>query len=192
MSDKLTDDQVANVLAVLDEALVGGPWSTSPFLGLIGKKLQTIRDEFLQQQETMYGREKETSQQINDLFEKRAQMTKVYVALYAFDGGNLQSWERVIMNLPSHLTSRAIYANEDEVKALIRSKPNPVNDGYISMFVNPDDILSQPAEKISTDKLGKPLLALKHKAISLESLDIFVHQTGNYQWSNGRLIPVAT
>jgi len=192
MSDKLTDDEVASVLAVLDEALVGGPWSTSPFLGLIGKKLQTIRDEFLQQQETMDGRVKETTQQISDRHEQRAQMTKVYVALYAFDGGDLKSWERVIMNLPSHLTSRAIYANEEEVQALIRSKPNPVNDGYISMFINPDDIISQPAEKTSTDKHGKPLLVLKHKAISLDSFDVFVHQTGNYQWTNGRLIPVTT
>ena len=96
--------------------------------------------------------------------------------------------ERVILNLSSHLTSRPIYTNEDDVKSLIRSKPNPVNDSYVSFYINPEDIIPQPPEKTLTDKLGKPIIILKHHAISLHNLDSFVHQTGVYSWKNNHLI----
>lgn len=191
MSEKLTDEQISGALAALDEAMAAGPWGTSPFLTLIGKKLQTIRDDFLRQQQTANSDTNETSTEMSDRLALRANMIKVYVALYANDGGTLDSWERVILNLSSHLTSRPIYTNEDDVKALIRSKPNPVNDSYASFYINPEHIIPQPPEKTLTDKLGKPLTILKHDAISLHNLDSFVHQTGVFIWKNNRLIPSA-
>ena len=92
MSDKLTDEQISGALAALDEALAAGPWGTSPFLSLIGKKLQTIRDDFLRQQETVKSEKIETSKQMSDRLALRAKMMKVYVALYAAEGGQLDSW----------------------------------------------------------------------------------------------------
>lgn len=187
MADKLTEEQVSKALSILDEALSNGPWEETPFLAMIGKKLSALREEFL------HGENNDgmswAAQKLTNSIEQRANMTKVYVALYASNGGNLQSWERVITTLSSHLISRAIYANEEDIKAFIRSKPNPVNDGYVAIYIDPQDILTQPPEKIIKDKLGKPLLSLKNKAFSLDNLDVFVHQTGIFRWKNNRLIP---
>jgi intracellular multiplication protein IcmQ len=108
--------------------------------------------------------------------------------LYAFDGSSLQSWERILQHLPNQVVSRPVYENEEDVIASIRSKSNRINEAYASIYVDPQYILPQPAEKIPVDKLGKPLLALKDKAINLDNVDVFVHQSGTYRFASGRLI----
>lgn len=189
MNDDLPDPQTNRVLSALDEALSETCWSKSPFLTLMGKKLKAIRDDFASKQEGALDlRETETPQLKAERLERQSLMTKVFVSLYASEGANLQSWERVLQNLPGQLISRAIYADEADAVAIIRSKANSLNDAYVSLYVNPHDIINQPVDKIVTDKLGRPLLALKDKAISLDNLEQFVHRTERYSFVNGRLI----
>ncbi len=190
MTDKLTKEQINSILATLDDALAQGPWGASTFLSLIGKKLQHIRDEFEQKQQEggLYGHSSTLSASANERAERYAQMQKIFIALYASDGTNLNSWERVIANLPSQMISRPVYAKEEDIIAILRSKSNPVNEAYASFYVDPKYILEKLTEKITVDKLGKPLLALKDKAINLAHLDRFVHLSGTYQFVNGRLV----
>ncbi len=189
MNDKLSKDQTDGVLAALDKALAQGPWSASTFLSLIGKKLQTIRDDFARLHDISDVNVETTSpHSIKQRLDSRARMKKIYIALYAFDGSNLQSWERIISNLPSQVISRPVYENEEDVILAIRNKGNPVNEAYVSIYIEPSDILDQVAEKVAVDKSGKPLLALKGKAITLENFDAFVHTSGSYQFIKGRLI----
>jgi intracellular multiplication protein IcmQ len=108
--------------------------------------------------------------------------------LYASDGSNIQSWESILQHLPSQIISRPVYENEEDVVASIRSKSHRMNEAYVAIYVDPQNILEQPLEKISFDKLGKSLLLLKDKAINLDNVDVFVHQTGTYRFVKGRLI----
>ena len=192
MTDKLTKEQISSILATLDDALAKGPWGASTFLSLIGKKLQHIRDEFeqkqQQQEESLYGNLTTLSASANQSVERYDQMQKIFIALYASDGTNLNSWERVIANLPSQMISRPVYAKEEDIIAILRSKSNPVNEAYASFYVDPKYILEKLTEKTTVDKLGKPLLALKDKAINLDHLDRFVHLSGTYKFVNGRLV----
>lgn len=192
MTDKLTKEQINGILATLDDALAQGPWGASTFLSLIGKKLQHIRDEFerKQQEGSLYGRSAGSLASASQIMERHAQMQKIFIALYATDGANLNSWERVLANLPGQIISRPVYEHEEDIIAMLRSKSSPVNEAYASFYVEPNYILEKLAEKIITDKLGKPLLTLKDKAIKLDHLDRFVHASGIYKFVNGRLVKI--
>ena len=86
------------------------------------------------------------------------------------------------------MISRPIYADEEDIKALIRTKENKINEAYVSMYISQSDILPLPADKIPVDKLGKPLITLKDKSLSLDNINRFVHESGSYQYSQGRLV----
>ena len=190
MTEKFTKDQKVGIIVALDEALEKGPWSATKFLSLLGKKLQNIRDEVAESldnnDDETKGRPSKLSQQTTA--DRHAKMKKLYVALYAFDGTNLQTWERILQYLPNQVISRPVYENEEDAIASIRSKSNRINEAYAAIYVDPQFILPQPVEKISVDKLGKPLLALKDKAIILNNVEVFVHQSGTYHFASGRLI----
>jgi len=190
MNDNLTKEQINGILAALDDALAQGPWSASTFLTIIGKKLQQIRDEFEQKQQE--GKQFETAVQSVTLAANRSQnaseMKRVYISLYAYDGSNIHSWEHVIANLPEQILSRPIYENEEDVIAILNNKGNQVNEAYVSFYIDPKFILEPLSEKVAIDKLGKPLLALKSKALNLLNVDIFVHQSTTYKFIGGRLV----
>ncbi len=187
MNDKETKEQLHGILLALDKALERGPWSASTFLTLIGKKLKLIRDNLV---DNLQEAENESlgGVKISQSTEKFSSMKRIYIALYAFDGSNLQSWERIIDHLPDQVISRPVYANEEDVIANIRSKSNRINEAYAAIYVDPLYILQLPKERVLVDKLGNPLLSLKDKAINLNNFDELVHQSGNYRYVGGRLI----
>ena len=100
----------------------------------------------------------------------------------------MQSWERILMNLPKQMISRPIYDDEADIVALIKTKENKNNEAYVSMYISQGDILTISADRTPVDKLGKSLLTLKDKSLSLDNINFFVHQTGTYQYKQGRLI----
>lgn len=191
MTEKLTKDQKAEVIAALDEALEKAPWDATKFLSLLADKLRSIRDDVANNMDVDDGHVGIKSSPTPNRFvtaDRFGRMKKLYVALYAFDGSNLQSWERILQHLPNQVISRPVYENEEDVIASIRSKRNRFNEAYVSVYVEPQFILPQPVEKIVVDKLGVQLVGLKSKAIQLENIDVFIHQTGTYTFANGRLI----
>lgn len=187
-NDELTKQQVDAVLAALNKAIEQGPWDESNFLRVIGRNLHDIRDGFIKK----VALEEQTSQGVSPYLTKqmalRRGQQKIYVALYSSDGSNLSAWERIIANLPHQMISRPIYANEEDVKAIIKSKTNKLNEAYVTIYISPQDILSLPADKMPIDKLGKQMLTLKDKTLHLDSLDCFVHQSGVYRYMQGRLL----
>ena len=113
---------------------------------------------------------------------------EVYVSLYTTGGSVLQTWERVIANLPRQIISRPVYANEEDLQRVIKSKENPVNEAFVAIYINQSDILSVAADKIPLDRFGKPLMMLKDKAINLLNISRFVHSSGVYTLQKGRLV----
>ncbi len=189
MDEKLSKEQLLAIVAALDEAIEQGPWSASNFLSLIGKKLQMLRTDVLNALDIAH--EAETGAIQAKKNENRfAVMQKIYIALYAFDGTNLQNWERILEHVADQMVSRPIYAKEEDAIENLHSKVNRLNDAYAEIYIDPLKILNLPPEKTSVDKLGKPLLALMDNAILRENIVAFVHQTGRYLYEGRRLFKV--
>lgn len=188
MKDELSEQQTNAILKALDDAIEQGPWEESNFLKVIGKNLREIRDGFANQLNSA-GREKaKITSHLANRIALRSGQQEIFISLYSSDGMNLQSWERIIMNLPKQMISRPIYADEADVKALLRTKENKMNEAYVSIYVNQSDILTLPSDKVPVDRLGKPLLTLKDKSLLLDNVNRFVHTSGSYQYHQGRLI----
>jgi intracellular multiplication protein IcmQ len=187
MKNELSKQQTDDILKILDDLLALGGWQSSIFLRAIGKKLQMIRDDF-------------SSRIMNDPSEKlkitsnlanraaiRSGQQEVFIALYSSDGANIQSWERIVINLPKQMVSRPIYECEEDVTQAVRAKENKINEAYVSIYVSQTDVLFM-GDKTPMDKLGKPLLTLKDKSLSLTNINRFVHLSGIYYYSHGRLL----
>lgn len=188
MKEILSDQQIEAVLQSLDEAIKTGPWDQSNFLRAIGKNLSSIREKFVSQLGTRTQKQiKEDNLLANRLALRRGQQ-EVFVSLYSSEGNNVQSWEKIVSNLPRQMISRPIFALEDHVKALIKMKENKHNEAYISIHINQTDIISLPPDKVLCDKSGNALLTLKDKTLDLENINRFVHSSGTYHYDHGRLI----
>ncbi|MBX9702616.1 MAG: Dot/Icm secretion system protein IcmQ [Silvanigrellaceae bacterium] len=188
MTQNLTEEQTEAILKALDDAIETGPWEESNFLRVIGKNLKEIRSNFADHLANEGKTVSSTQNKANQTLESGQK--KVFVSLYSFEGNNLQSWERILANLPRQMISRPIYENEEHLKFLIKSKENKVNEAYVAIHINPQDILSLSVDKTPIDKFGKPLLSLKDRSLDLDNVLYFVHFSGNYHYIKGRLVKV--
>ncbi len=186
MKEDLSEQQIKEILDALDEMLETGPWDASNFLRVIGKNIATIRENFVTQTKGGQSSSKAEAHLANRIA-LRAGQQEIYVSLYAAEGNQIQSWEKIVGNLPRQMISRPIYADEQSVKASIKSKENPQNEAYVAIYVNQSDILNISEDKIPVDKLGNKLLTLKDKSLNLNNISRFVHKSGVYQFSGGRL-----
>lgn len=187
-NDALTKQQADAVLKALDTALEQGPWGESNFLKVIGRNLRAIRDDFFSQIDTTENDKAVASVHLANQAALRRGLQKVYIQLYSADGKNMRSWEWIVANLPQQMISRPIYENEEDVQAIIKIKENVINEAYVCIYIDQNNILPVSADKVPVDKLGKHRLTLKDGSLKLENMDGFVHQSGIYQYSQGRLI----
>jgi intracellular multiplication protein IcmQ len=191
MNEKLSKEKTDAILKALDDLVAYGGWDASAFLRVIGKRLRVIRDEFCESAGgAALAKTKITSHLANRVALRSGQQ-EVFVALYSSDGANMQAWERIVVNLPKQMISRPIYATEEDVIQAIRAKENKTNEAYLAIYAAQDDILPM-GDKTPLDKLGKPLLTLKDKSLSLDNINRFVHASGVYQYSHGQLVKEAS
>jgi len=188
MSERLTDEQNTEILKALNKAIEEGPWDKSNFLRIIGKNLISIRDNYLARLGASSDAQLRAENQLANQLALRSSQQEIYISLYSFDGTNIQSWERIVANLPRQTISRPIYANEESIKEALKLKENKKNEAYVAIYLNKEDILSMPPDKTPKDKMGTSLLTLKDKSLNLDNLSRFVHASGTYQFTKGRLI----
>jgi intracellular multiplication protein IcmQ len=188
MKDKLTDEQNEGILKALNDAIEKGPWEQSNFLRVLGKNLIEIRDGFLKQLGANSSAQLKAESHSANRMALRSNQQEVYVSIYSSYGSNMQSWEKIVANLPRQMISRPIYADEEEIKAILKTKENKQNEAYVAIYIYQTDILPLSPDKAPVDKLGKALLSLKDKTLNLENISRFVHLSGTYQFSDGRLI----
>lgn len=188
MKEILSDQQNEAILNALDEAINNGPWDQSNFLRAIGKNLNDIRENFVNQLDTRTRQQIKADTHLANRMALRSGQQEVFVSLYSADGTNLQSWEKIVANLPRQMISRPIYANEENVRELIKTKENKQNEAYLGIYINQTDIIPLSPDKALSDKLGNALLTLKDKTLDLENISRFVHITGIYQFDRGRLL----
>lgn len=188
MTEKPENNENEKLLNALNKAIDEGPWEKTNFLKVIGKNLISIRDNFLARLNAKTEEQLKTESQVANTLALRGTQQEIYISLYSIDGTNIQNWERILTNLPRQTISRPIYAREDDLKEILKIKDNKNNEAYVSIFVDQQDILALPPDKILKDKLGTPLLSLKDKTLNLENLGRFVHVTGEYQYQKGHLV----
>lgn len=191
MKDLLTDQQNEAIVNALDKAIEDGPWEQSNFLRAVGKNLNDIRENFVNQLSTRTKAQIQAETHLAHRMALRTEQQEVYISLYSADGSNLQSWERIVANLPRQMISRPIYANEEHVKASIKAKENKLNEAYIAIYINKTDIIPLHPDKALSDKFGNALLTLKDKTLDLENISRFIHLSGVYQFNRGHLIKEA-
>jgi intracellular multiplication protein IcmQ len=190
MNEKLTDEQCAEILEALNKAIEEGPWDRSNILRMIGKNLTQVRDDFLGLLGASTPAQKMEETRLAKQKAVRGNQQEIYISLYCFDGANLQSWERIVANLPNQMISRPIYAAEDQIKEILKLKENKTNEAYVGIYINKEDLLSLHPDKILKDKLGNSLLSIKDKTLFLDNISRFVHITGTYQLEKGRLVKI--
>lgn len=188
MKEILSDQQNEAILNALDEAINNGPWDQSNFLRAIGKNLNDIRENFVNQLDTRTRQQLKADTYLANRMALRSGQQEVFVSLYSADGTNMQSWERIVSNLPRQMISRPIYASEEQVRELIKIKENKQNEAYLGIYINQTDVIPLSPDKTLSDKLGNLLLTLKDKTLDLENISRFVHSTGIYQFDRGRLL----
>ncbi|KTD74489.1 Dot/Icm secretion system protein IcmQ [Legionella tucsonensis] len=188
MKEDYAEEHNEAILKALDYAIQNGPWDKSNFLRSIGNRLIGIRDNFAKKISARSQAQIRADTHLANRLALRSGQQEVFVSLYSSDGSNLQSWERIIANLPRQMISRPIYANEEQVQALIKSKEKKQNEGYAAIYINQTDIIHLSADKTLSDRLGSPLLTLKDRALDVENITRFVHLSGEYKYSRGRLI----
>lgn len=184
---KKHEKQSTAILQALEEAIGHGPWNESNFLRIIGKNLRTIKDELASSLAADHARSiKEGEPPPRPALQNGQQ--EVFVSLYTTEGNDLQSWERILTNLPKQIVSRAIYANETDVINLIKTKSQKSNEAYIAAYIEQNAIIKVPEDKIPKDKFGVNLLVLKDRALSLDNIIKFIHLSGEYSFIKGRLV----
>ena len=188
MKDVLSDQQNEVILNALDDAIKNGPWDRSNFLRAIGKNLSTIRENFANQLGSQTQAQIDTEANLANRMAARSEQKEIFVSLYSADGTNLQSWEKIISNLPRQMTSRPIYDSEEQVQNVIKSKENKQNEAYVAIYINHTDIIPVHPDKALSDKLGNALLTLKDKTLNVDNISRFIHLSGVYQYDRGRLI----
>lgn len=185
-SDKDENDKAQRILKVLDDTIAKEVWSQSSFLKAIGKELSKIRDsltDFIQSREqSSYKTVKSSKPSI-----QKDHLKEVFISIYSSDGSHMQSWERIIANLPKQIVSRPVYIEEIDAQNWIKHKGNKVNEGYVCMLVKEQDLLQVAEDRQPKDKFGKPLLVLKDRSVDLDNIQKFVHQSGNYHFIQGHL-----
>lgn len=188
MNDQLSDEQNEAILKALNEAIEQAPWDKSNFLRVLGKNLIEIRARFLAQLGASNQAQLKAESHFANRVALRSGQQEIYVSLYSADGINMQSWEKIITNLPRQMISRPIYADETDIKAILKTKEQKQNEAYVAIYINQADILPLSPDRAPVDKLGKALLSLKHKSLNLDNISRFVHLTNVYRFDKGKLV----
>ncbi len=177
------------VLEALDKAVEEGHWDKGLLFQTIGKKLKQYRDRFrvLLESDDVVQPEGPVLHLANRVAERKG-MVEVSIALYCSEGGDPRRWESVIHTLGATIVSRAIYKNEADVVRVIRSKPTRINEGYCKIYIQESSIAKPFTGQNPRDKMGHELLVLKQGAVSSSNIVCFIHQTGVYDWIDGRLV----
>jgi intracellular multiplication protein IcmQ len=186
------DDQIKqtakNFLNALDKAIASGSWDETNFILIIGRKLREMRDDVYKKIQQADEDSDFSGRSLSSQLAMEKSLKEVFIGLYSIDGTQTISWELIIVNLPRQIVSRPVYASEDEIISIIKTKEKKINEAYVSVYVKAEDILIIGDDKIAKDKLGQKILVLKDNALNIDNINYFAHISGKYRYSRGKLI----
>jgi Dot/Icm secretion system protein (dot_icm_IcmQ) len=149
----------------------------------VGEKFRFIRDRLkalLTYAETNLLTNEKTEKQ--SVAEAGADESIVYIYLFNAQGLVLQTWHKMVNRsvFYEYSVNRPIYKDKSHIDAFIRSKPNKVQHGYLSVIINNNDILKSPAADISKDTLGNPLIKIREGSLKFEKFISFSYSGNEY------------
>lgn len=179
-----------NLIRELDDLITKGNWDGSLFYQSIGRKLR----EFSEQYKKELNIQPEdiipvTPTEMMDIVKQKSGLVEIYVSVYCTEGRNIKKWELVLSNLLRQIVSRPIYKREKDIRDVINSKENAINDAYVVAYVTEMDILKPSfRDKALLDRFGHELMRLKDDALKSENITKLMHQSGEYAYRKGNLI----
>jgi Dot/Icm secretion system protein IcmQ len=170
----------------LDKLLETGNWEESLFLRTMSKRLNSIRDEAQELEESLIKSGTAPIIEKSPVYQLKEGYIKVYILLYQVDGNNLSIWQNMLKSLTKYSVNRPIYTSEEHVQAVVRSKPDPIRHAYVIVAVKKDEVISSETQKL--DSQGHNLFILKEKAIDAKNIISFVHANKKiYNFQNNKL-----
>lgn len=166
------------LIAVLDELLGVGDWQASLFLRTAGKQIQNLREQAQKLLAEVAGGI--VAPRIGQETKAKDGYIRVYISLYQAEGNDNQKWYRTLKSLADYSLSRPVYLEEQQVRAMIRTKENTHKEAYVAVFIQEKDIIHLPGGRMATDRLGHELLTLKAGAVKTENIIEFVHDDKHY------------
>lgn len=114
----------------------------------------------------------------------------VFVHLFNNKGKVLSRWEAMLSprQLADYSVNRPIYAEQKQVEAYIRSRPNDDEHAFLMMKIEQSDVLQGDKSAGNYDLLGHALLKLKERALKEQGLIYFFHKGLRYILSRGHLL----
>ncbi|MHB1948655.1 MAG: type IVB secretion system protein IcmQ [Gammaproteobacteria bacterium] len=148
----------------------------------IGNKFRFVRDRL---NGLLEGLEKNS--QVKEVIlqkskkEIKADEVLVYVYLYNANGLNLVSWQNMLAPkvFYEYSVNRPIYLEKPYIDALLRSKTNKVQHGYLTVTVKKDAIL-QSGENAMKDSIGNTVVKVKEGSLNFDNLISFTHNGHDY------------
>jgi len=113
----------------------------------------------------------------------------VFIHLFNAKGKILSRWEVMLSprQLSEYSVNRPVYAEQRQVEAYIRSRPNDDEHAFLMMKIEKTDVLRGSNAADNYDSLGHPLLKLKEGALKEQGLVYFFHKGSCYILSRGHL-----
>lgn len=146
----------------------------------IRERLQTLYQEV---ESNLDGEQAQAS--VNKALSEHERLVFVYV--YNAQGILLSTWQKLLnpVTYYDHSVNRPIYTDEKEIQALISTKSNPKQHGYLIFSLNKEDIQLSGGK----DALGAYLVRVKEGSLKFSELRGFVHHQQVYQvLPNGELM----
>ncbi|OGT38574.1 MAG: hypothetical protein A3F11_04795 [Gammaproteobacteria bacterium RIFCSPHIGHO2_12_FULL_37_14] len=109
--------------------------------------------------------------------------TLVYVHIYNAQGNVLKTWLKMLNPAVfyEYSVNRPIYSEKSHIEALIRSKPNKLQHGYLTIVVKTHDLIKIPELEISKDAIGNILIKVKEGCLHFDKLISLTHNEQDYQ-----------
>lgn len=194
--DEHTEKKILKeLIAALERAIERGPWQRGLLFQAIGKKLRHLRGRFARElpADSSHSNEENSTLRSDGMKSSPQKSSEedsliVYLSLYMNAGDNIQKWEKLLGTLPSSIVTRPIYKNEEDLRAALRPKENKINDAYISVRIRATDLIHPPGNTPPMDRYGHPLLIVRQGAVQSENILTFMHRSGRYLFTDGRLV----
>jgi Dot/Icm secretion system protein (dot_icm_IcmQ) len=148
----------------------------------VGDKFRFIRDRLM----ALQARVEEELQSAIEAKSKKLEKIEegevlVYVHIYNAQGIVFSTWQKMLS--PSvfyeYSVNRPIYTNKADIEAFIRSRPNKVQHGFITIAVQAANILPA-APDAAKDTIGSPLIKIKEGCLLFNKMISFTHQNIEY------------
>lgn len=151
----------------------------------IGDKFRFIRDR-LQSLQTRIEEELQIheAESIERKKELKEDETLVYVHLFNVQGLTFHSWYKLVEAsvFYEYSVNRPIYTDKSQIEAFIRSRPNKVQHGYLTIAIKKDAILPIPSGfEPPRDQIGNLLVKIREGSLHFDRLLLFTHQEHEYE-----------